>query len=275
MRSETRKLIEKLEEVRKSTIVCMIYSKYAEMSREDAEIVFDVLSRTLEDGNEKVKRLELILDSIGGDAGAAFKIVRVLRRFCEEFNVIVPEKAKSAATLVALGSDKIYMTRLAELGPIDPIVSHPLMTGVMIPARAVQVFIDYVLPTILKRYGEVVADYFLKIDYNHVGFCRVSMEESEYYARALLETYHLKGKKREEIDAIVKSLTRYPSHDFMIDYELAREQLKLNVELLPVEEEKLVWQLYRTYRQQLNDVVLIVESRAHRRDIKRPKVTIW
>ena len=147
----------------------------------------------------KTSTLELILDSIGRDACAAFKIVKVLRKFCENFNVIVPVKAKSAATLVALGSDKIFMTRIAELGPIDPMVSHPLMTRVMIPARIVQNFIDNVLPAILEKYGPQVSEYFLKIDYNHVGFCRMAIEEARYYTEQLLKKYHLKRQARQNI----------------------------------------------------------------------------
>lgn len=49
-----------------------------------------------------------------------WKIVTMLREFCDELNVLVPFKAYSAATLIALGADKIWMTKKAELGPIDP-----------------------------------------------------------------------------------------------------------------------------------------------------------
>lgn len=56
---------------------------------------------------------------------------------------------------------------------------HPLMTNVMIPVRSVQEFIDNVLPTLLSKYGTSVADYFMKIDYNHVGFCRTTIEEAK------------------------------------------------------------------------------------------------
>lgn len=271
MQNETARLIQELEERRGSTIVCMIYSEHAEMSKEDVETLYDVLSHTIEG---RAQTLELVLNSLGGDACAAFKIVKVVRKFCETFNVIVPVKAKSAATLVALGSDKIFMTRIAELGPIDPMVSHPLMTRVMIPARVVQNFIDDVLPVILRRHGPQVADYFLKIDYNHVGFCRMAIEEARYYAECLLGSYHMKDARREDIIRIASTLTTFPSHDFIIDYDEAKK-LGLNVELMPEDEEKLIWKLYKCYREQLDDVVLIIESRKHRRVEKRPKVTIW
>ncbi|HAE36811.1 TPA: hypothetical protein DCX66_03410 [Candidatus Nomurabacteria bacterium] len=40
-----------------------------------------------------------------------------------EFIVIIPKRAKSAATILSLGSDKIYLRNTAELGPVDPQLS--------------------------------------------------------------------------------------------------------------------------------------------------------
>ncbi len=52
------------------------------------------------------KKLCVLIDSSGGDAHAAFHLVKVLRRCGQELHVIVAEWAKSAATLVCLGADK-------------------------------------------------------------------------------------------------------------------------------------------------------------------------
>lgn len=68
--------------------------------------------------------LTLILNSPGGQAVAAEKIVNTCRAYASfyktDFHVLVPKMAKSAATILALGSDKILLTKTAELGPIDP-----------------------------------------------------------------------------------------------------------------------------------------------------------
>lgn len=72
------------------------------------------------------KDLVLILHSNGGFSLSAERIIDVCRNYCTQKNdgskffVIVPKKAKSAATIVALGSDKIYLRDTAELGPVDP-----------------------------------------------------------------------------------------------------------------------------------------------------------
>ena len=69
----------------------------------------------------KVKNLDLILHSPGGNGVVAEKIVHMCRQHCTDFfRVIVPNMAKSAATLIALGADAIVMGYFSELGPIDP-----------------------------------------------------------------------------------------------------------------------------------------------------------
>ena len=68
----------------------------------------------------RVPKLQLLLYSIGGFTEAPWKIVNTLRPFCDAFEVIIPYKAYSAATMICMGADKIHMTRKAELGPVDP-----------------------------------------------------------------------------------------------------------------------------------------------------------
>jgi len=64
----------------------------------------------------KQPRLCLYLYSPGGQMETPWKIVNMLRQFCDDLHVIVPYKAYSAATMLAIGTDKILMTRKAELG---------------------------------------------------------------------------------------------------------------------------------------------------------------
>lgn len=72
------------------------------------------------------KDLVLILHSDGGFSLSAERIIDVCKNYCLQRNdgsiffVVVPKKAKSAATIVALGADKVYLKDTAELGPVDP-----------------------------------------------------------------------------------------------------------------------------------------------------------
>lgn len=81
----------------------------------------DMLEEVLGDTDWSDKELVLILNSPGGIALAAERIVNICRSFSEKgFRVIVPKMAKSAATMVCLGADEILMSKTSELGPIDP-----------------------------------------------------------------------------------------------------------------------------------------------------------
>ncbi len=69
----------------------------------------------------KVKNLDLVIHTFGGSGETAEKVVEMCRNHCEgEFRVVVPNMAKSAGTLIALGADRIVMGYCSELGPIDP-----------------------------------------------------------------------------------------------------------------------------------------------------------
>lgn len=70
----------------------------------------------------KCKRIALYLYSLGGQLETPWKMITTLREFCDELHVVVPYKAYSAATMIAIGTDKIHMTSKAELGPIDPAI---------------------------------------------------------------------------------------------------------------------------------------------------------
>ncbi len=67
-----------------------------------------------------VENLDLMIHSPGGSGVTAEKIVEMCRSYTtKEFRVIVPNMAKSAATIISLGADKIVMGYCSELGPID------------------------------------------------------------------------------------------------------------------------------------------------------------
>jgi hypothetical protein len=64
--------------------------------------------------------LDLIIHSPGGLMEATESIVSILRERFTEIRAIIPNYAKSAATMLALSADEISLTSSAELGPIDP-----------------------------------------------------------------------------------------------------------------------------------------------------------
>jgi membrane-bound ClpP family serine protease len=73
-----------------------------------------------------IERISLLLHTNGGQTSAAWRLINLIRTFCEELEVLIPLKAFSAGTLISLGADRIVMTKQAALGPIDPSLTHPL-----------------------------------------------------------------------------------------------------------------------------------------------------
>ena len=77
--------------------------------------------------------VELLLHTHGGSIDAAEKLIRMVRSKVGEaaFHVVVPELAKSAGTLMVLGSDRVVMSDMSELGPIDPQMSFSESGGLV------------------------------------------------------------------------------------------------------------------------------------------------
>ena len=79
---------------------------------------------TLLSGLSGAEQLNVLLHSPGGDGTVIEKLVEMCRGHLDgdqrKLRVIVPNIAKSAATVFALGADQIVMGYCSELGPIDP-----------------------------------------------------------------------------------------------------------------------------------------------------------
>ena len=69
--------------------------------------------------NDPDSDLHIILNSLGGDPEVAVRLVRSAQIRCRELTVIVPDQAKSAATLMGIGAHHILTGPAGDLGPID------------------------------------------------------------------------------------------------------------------------------------------------------------
>ncbi len=123
MPREARKaLIEHIEQARGSRVLVYVTgdrSPAAAQIGDDA--VRPMYSHLREMGH--VEKLDLFIYSRGGAIDVPWRIVTALRQTSDEWSILVPFRANSAATLIALGADQIVLGRGGELGPIDPIMS--------------------------------------------------------------------------------------------------------------------------------------------------------
>jgi hypothetical protein len=69
--------------------------------------------------------LHVLLASPGGDGETAIRIVRSLQARCTELTILLPDMAKSAATILCLGADRLVFGPGGDLGPVDPQMRYP------------------------------------------------------------------------------------------------------------------------------------------------------
>jgi hypothetical protein len=93
--------------------------------------------------------LHLMLVSQGGDGEVAVRIVRSAQARCARLTVIVPDYAKSAATLLALGAHQILMGPPSDLGPVDP--QFPLSDFDLVSAKDMIAAVERALDDVAQR----------------------------------------------------------------------------------------------------------------------------
>lgn len=69
------------------------------------------------------KPIDPLLETNGGGTDATEKICSLRRRGAPDLRVVVPRRAKSNGTVIALAGQKIVMGLESELGPIDPSIN--------------------------------------------------------------------------------------------------------------------------------------------------------
>jgi len=209
----------------------------------------------------KIDTLEILIQSPGGHAHVAYRLAKYFRGHCRRLNVLVPMSAKSAATLLCLNADAIYMGEFADLGPLDAQLRDELDKG-----------FDYFSPLdefksmeFMKEYATGILDYFghalaergmsvkqglheaiagvvgimnplySHIDPSKVGSYRRALSEGEEYAKRLLES--VRHPNAEELAEHL--VWDYPAHDFVIDRDEAGA-IGLPVFPLPITQEKML-----------------------------------
>ncbi|OGP67366.1 MAG: hypothetical protein A2W27_05000 [Deltaproteobacteria bacterium RBG_16_44_11] len=219
-----------VEKIRSSTVISYMAAQNGLVGPEDAGLLVDTIEMILPE-SRKISRLDLFLNSPGGFLDSAYKITRICKEYSEEFNVIVPLAAKSAATVICLGANEIVMTVFAELGPIDPIIQHPYKPNVRVPARSIKDYFEFLSSTETEKISidqQFKTQMFNLLDPYLIGTYQTALKSSKQIAEKLLKENALKDKP-QSVDEAVKKLTEYYySHSYVINRQEARD-IGLNV----------------------------------------------
>jgi hypothetical protein len=157
------------------------------------------------------REVDIFIHSPGGSAEATEFLVSLLRENFDNIRFIVPNMAKSAATMMVLSGDEILMDDKSELGPIDPQIQ---INGNFVPAQTVidgfeeaKEIIKNGGPEILPAYMPLLNKYDLHI----LQICNNARELSERLVTRWLKEFMFAGDNDAENKAkkIAKKLSEH------------------------------------------------------------------
>lgn len=265
MRDDARlQLIQQIEKSRGSRVIAWLMGDRKKLETKIAPDQFSLLYDHLVSMG-KQKQIDLFLYGPGGLTLAGFGAVNLLREFCDRLAVLVPFRAQSALTLICLGADEIVMGRLGQLSPIDPTITspyNPLAPGPAAPGTL------NLLPLSVEDVGGYLnlarEDFGLKEETSRLrvletlasgvspialGSVYRSRKQIGMLAEKLLTSHSESDLDEDAIEHVVHALSRgLGSHDYNINRQEAKLNLKLPV-LFPEDDfEALMWNLFKMYQ---------------------------
>lgn len=268
--AERRKMLSELQ-VKRGGRLCLAYITSTRQGHEIqiADDVLRLMYEHLEMGAEAAKKgVDLFLHSNGGSGTTPWRIVSLIRMYTKDLAILVPDRAFSAATLIALGANDIVMHKMGCLGPIDPSVAnifnplHPQMAGLLAPISVEDVTAYFKL--IREELGITHDDELIqavialteKIHPLALGNVQRSHNQARMMARKLLKLHMPSEADETEITKIIDTLkSNLFYHGHPINREEAKIDLKLKVSEPPEEVARLMRNLYMEYEKamQLNE----------------------
>lgn len=216
------------------------------------------IRRAIEDqvsGPPDEVEIDIWLDSGGGDAHAAYKLALMLRAVSSHVRVVIPDYAKSAATLLAIAADEIYLAPGADLGPLDgQMVDEGSVSGSIsalsiahaadeVARDAVQMAMDggadllaitglsraQTIEAMLKFSARFSRPLVCQLDPKVVHSAKQTLKVTAKYAELLLEEVG-----NEDPQGVAKALVEiFPTHGYVIS---VKEAASLGLPIKPIAE---------------------------------------
>lgn len=255
-------LIQRIQELRDSNVLVYFTGDRQPIGSRIAEDavrpLYKHLLGLLETAPKRTK-IDLFLYSRGGDVSVPWRIVTMMREFCEEFRVLIPYKAHSAATMIALGADRIVMSKKAELSPIDPTLVKAVIGEATVPPPEISVedvssYISFMRERAnindQSALAQVVSQLASHLTPLTLGSVNRQYSHIRLVARKLL-TSRKEKIEEDRIGTIIDALTeKMYSHGHAIGRKEAAE-LGLPVDKPDEALEDLMWALYQEYETML------------------------
>ena len=267
---------------RQRPLLVLYYPAKSRINEWDLGDVYATLRSSGATPENRIPKLDVLLDSYGGHPVAGYRLAQLIRDFCDEASFLIPDHAYSAATLLCFAGEQIRLAHFAGLSPID--ITLVFESG-KAPRKEVELatvdsFMDFARiarKMIEEQLAEIGCNGTTNVDSDllvamvrEVGPMQVGKYYRErgltgQYAETLLDSYmfanHADREQRRK-DVIRKFLFGAPAHDFHLDYHLCTEW-GLEVKEMPTVESDLTKEvLFR-----LNALVsqgMICENLSHR-----------
>lgn len=264
-REQRKTLIEAIQNAREGRLLIAYVT--STRSGHEVQMADDVLRWLYEHLEANKARaatgVDLFIHSNGGHGTVPWRIASLVREYTQHFAVLVPHRAFSAATLLALGANRIVMHRMGCLGPIDPSVANafnppnPHNPGAPLPISVedVSAYFKLVKDEIgIKHEDELIRAVTSLTDKIHplaLGNVQRSHNQSRLMATKLLKL-HMPAEQAHQITKIIDTLkSNLFFHGHPINRKEAKLDLALPIDEPPAEVEKLMWALYLEYEREM------------------------
>lgn len=243
---EFKKSIEELIHKRKNPLLLMYYSfEKGEISKVDLELMEETILVYLEKNKlEKIPEIDILIQTRGGEANSAYRLIQLIRHYCNKVNALVPTYAYSGGTMITFGCDEIDISKTGVLGPID--VQLGLSNSGQFPLLNVEKYLEFIRDCYENKFN--IKDEKNKVDFSKELTCKLvnSVDPlflgelfrlktmTELHAKTLLKSYLLRNhsNKKEISEIIIEKFTGgAPNHNFDMDYFLLRKS-SLPVDLM-------------------------------------------
>jgi hypothetical protein len=259
-RDHRKHLIELLEIERASRVLTYVTSDRqpasAQIGEDALRPIFDVLATI-----GHADKLDLFIYSRGGALEVPWRIASALREASNGWDILVPFRANSAATLLALGADRIVLGRHGELGPIDPILnvtkagpneSTPAQDTINV--EDVMAYLRFAREEAGLSDQDALAGSLKtltdRLDAVGLGSVYRTRTHIRDVARRML-TSRKEGLTERAIDTIIETLAeKVYAHGHAIGFGEAKE-IGLSVERPSPRVEELMWELLEAYEDQM------------------------
>lgn len=252
------RLYGELEEKRHCPVIAYVTSIRPGMSAQMAQDAIPYIIEQVDAVDPGDKEIDFLIVSNGGDPIVAQRIISILRERFDRISVLVPYVAFSAATILALGADKIIMHPYSNLGPVDPqlTVTRPnqqgLQSSIEFSTEDIKSYIDFVKNdfgisdqlSLIRAFESLASE----VGAIPMGSSKRSQQLSLSLSEKMLAT-HMDDKSQAA--SIAQALnSSFFHHGYAVSREEAKE-IGLEVEVPESDIEKILWGIWSDFNEEM------------------------